>query len=95
MEDFFYDKMEWKKENRTNNLESLGQAMVDAGNEFGPGTAYGTLSTGFLRKMNDLPTVPWSRYQIVLRIKNKLKYPRTIQHTTNSFSVKRMLSFGN
>jgi endophilin-B len=43
MEEVFYEKLELKKDNqRTNNLEHLGQAMVDAGNEFGPNTPYGT-----------------------------------------------------
>jgi len=42
MEDVVYEKLELKKEgNRANNLEHLGQAMVDAGNEFGPSTPYG------------------------------------------------------
>lgn len=41
VEDFFYDTLELKKENKPNTLEYLGQAMTDAGNEFGPGTAYG------------------------------------------------------
>lgn len=43
MEDVVYEKLELKKEgNRANNLEHLGQAMVDAGNEFGPSTPYGS-----------------------------------------------------
>lgn len=43
MEDVFYEKLELKKDNsRPNNLEHLGQAMMDAGNEFGPTTAYGS-----------------------------------------------------
>lgn len=42
MEDVFYEKLELKKDaERTNNLEHLGQAMLEAGNEFGPSTAYG------------------------------------------------------
>uniref|UniRef100_A0A915EEE8 Endophilin-B1 n=1 Tax=Ditylenchus dipsaci TaxID=166011 RepID=A0A915EEE8_9BILA len=43
MENVFYEKLELKKEDsRTNNLEHLGQAMLDAGNEFGPSTPYGS-----------------------------------------------------
>uniref|UniRef100_A0A1I7Z821 BAR domain-containing protein n=1 Tax=Steinernema glaseri TaxID=37863 RepID=A0A1I7Z821_9BILA len=42
MEEVFYEKLELKKEGgRTSNLEHLGQAMTDAGNEFGSGTPYG------------------------------------------------------
>lgn len=42
MEDVFYEKLELKKDNhRLNNLEHLGQAMLDAGNEFGATTPYG------------------------------------------------------
>ncbi len=43
MEEFLYEKLELRKDNagRMNNLEYLGQAMNDAGNEFGPGTPYG------------------------------------------------------
>uniref|UniRef100_A0A0R3RGD8 BAR domain-containing protein n=1 Tax=Elaeophora elaphi TaxID=1147741 RepID=A0A0R3RGD8_9BILA len=42
MEEVFYEKLELRKENRLNNLEQLGQAMNDAGNEFGAGTPYGS-----------------------------------------------------
>uniref|UniRef100_A0A914BWS8 BAR domain-containing protein n=1 Tax=Acrobeloides nanus TaxID=290746 RepID=A0A914BWS8_9BILA len=43
MEDVFYEKLELKKEgNRLNNIEHLGQAMLEAGNEFGSTTPYGT-----------------------------------------------------
>lgn len=42
MEEVFYEKLELRKEHRMNNLEYLGQAMTEAGNEFNPGTAYGT-----------------------------------------------------
>lgn len=41
MEDFFYEKLDKKKRDRVGNHELLGQMMVDAGNEFGPGTSYG------------------------------------------------------
>lgn len=44
MEDVFYKKLELKKDNeRINNLEHLGQSMLDAGNEFGLNTPYGNL----------------------------------------------------
>lgn len=42
MEDVFYEKLELKKDaQRQNNLEHLGQAMVEAGQEFGGTTPYG------------------------------------------------------
>ena len=41
MEEFFYDKLEMAKGVRQNNIEYLGQAMTDAGNEFGAQTPYG------------------------------------------------------
>ncbi|XP_060629864.1 endophilin-B1 isoform X3 [Anolis sagrei] len=41
MEEFVYEKLDRKAPSRVNNPELLGQHMIDAGNEFGPGTAYG------------------------------------------------------
>lgn len=41
VEDFVLEKIEKKKPNRLANLEYLGQDMIDAGNDFGPGTPYG------------------------------------------------------
>uniref|UniRef100_A0A670IK82 Endophilin-B1 n=1 Tax=Podarcis muralis TaxID=64176 RepID=A0A670IK82_PODMU len=41
MEEFVYEKLDRKAPSRMNNPEILGQHMIDAGNEFGPGTAYG------------------------------------------------------
>uniref|UniRef100_A0A663MFR4 Endophilin-B1 n=2 Tax=Athene cunicularia TaxID=194338 RepID=A0A663MFR4_ATHCN len=41
MEEFVYEKLDRKAPSRMNNPELLGQYMIDAGNEFGPGTAYG------------------------------------------------------
>ncbi len=50
MEEFFYEKLELRKEGgRMNNLEYLGQAMTDAGSEFGPGTPYGMYPSSFTR----------------------------------------------
>lgn len=42
VEDFLFEKIEKKKPNRLSNLEYLGQDMIDAANDFGPGTAYGS-----------------------------------------------------
>ncbi|KAK3911903.1 Endophilin-B1 [Frankliniella fusca] len=42
VEDFLFDKIDKKRPNRLSNLEYLGLDMIDAGNEFGPGTAYGS-----------------------------------------------------
>lgn len=41
MEDFFFEKLDRKPRDRLSNLESLGMDMIEAGNEFGPGTPYG------------------------------------------------------
>lgn len=41
MEDFLYEKLDRKKKERITQYEVLGNAMVDAGNDFGPGTSYG------------------------------------------------------
>ncbi|KAG9351074.1 hypothetical protein JZ751_024964 [Albula glossodonta] len=41
IEEFLYEKLEKKAPSRLNNHEQLGQSMIDSGNEFGPGTAYG------------------------------------------------------
>lgn len=42
LEEFLYKALEKMPTVRPNNLELLGQCMVDAGHEFGPGTPYGT-----------------------------------------------------
>lgn len=42
IEDFFYEKIsEKRRPNRLTNLEYVGADMVDAGNDFGSGIAYG------------------------------------------------------
>ncbi|XP_044750736.1 endophilin-B1 isoform X2 [Coccinella septempunctata] len=41
IEDFIYEKIEGKRPSRLSNLEYLGLDMVEAGNIYGPGTAYG------------------------------------------------------
>ncbi|XP_001362110.1 endophilin-B1 isoform X3 [Monodelphis domestica] len=41
IEEFVYEKLDRKAPTRINNQELLGQYMIDAGNDFGPGTAYG------------------------------------------------------
>ncbi|KAG7210790.1 hypothetical protein KM043_012282 [Ampulex compressa] len=41
IEDFFYEKIDKKKPNRLSNLEYVGIDMIEAGNDFGPGAAYG------------------------------------------------------
>ena len=45
MEEFLYEKLEKMAPVRPNNLELLGECMIDAGHELGPGRAYGE-STG-------------------------------------------------
>ncbi|KAM9841553.1 endophilin-B2-like [Aulostomus maculatus] len=41
LEEFIYDKLEKKLPSRTTNAELLGQYMLDAATDFGPGTPYG------------------------------------------------------
>lgn len=41
MEDFVYTKLDRRPPDRPTNQEVLGSTMVEAGNSFGPGTAYG------------------------------------------------------
>ncbi|XP_007530026.2 endophilin-B1 isoform X3 [Erinaceus europaeus] len=41
IEELVYEKLDRKLPSRVNNPELLGQYMIDAGTEFGPGTAYG------------------------------------------------------
>lgn len=45
LEEFVYEKLEKKVPTRMNNHELLGQSMIESGNEFGPGTAYGEWHT--------------------------------------------------
>uniref|UniRef100_A0A224YZ79 Sh3 domain protein sh3glb n=1 Tax=Rhipicephalus zambeziensis TaxID=60191 RepID=A0A224YZ79_9ACAR len=41
VEDYLFEKLD-KKRDRLNNTELLGQDMIDAGTDFGPGTSYGS-----------------------------------------------------
>lgn len=43
IEEFLYEKLDRKIPSRITNGELLGQYMVDAASEFGPGTSYGEL----------------------------------------------------
>lgn len=40
-EEFVYQKLDKPKPPRLTESESLGQSMIEAGNDFGPGTNYG------------------------------------------------------
>ena len=42
-EEFVYQKLDKPKPPRLTESEALGQSMIEAGNDFGPGTSYGTL----------------------------------------------------
>ncbi|XP_032395144.1 endophilin-B2b isoform X1 [Etheostoma spectabile] len=42
IEEFIYDKLDKKLPSKTTNPELLGQYMLEAANEFGPGTPYGS-----------------------------------------------------
>lgn len=48
IEDFFFEKIDKKKPNRLSNLEYVGMDMIEAGNDFGPGIAYGSNKRYFL-----------------------------------------------
>lgn len=52
VEDFLFEKIDKKRPTRLSNLEYLGLDMIDAGNEFGPGTAYG-MPLSFQCKISD------------------------------------------
>ncbi|XP_071638505.1 endophilin-B1 isoform X2 [Temnothorax longispinosus] len=42
IEDFFFEKIDKRRPNRLSNLEYVGGDMIEAGNDFGPGIAYGS-----------------------------------------------------
>ncbi|XP_039302228.1 endophilin-B1 isoform X4 [Solenopsis invicta] len=42
IEDFFFEKIDKRRPNRLSNLEYVGTDMIEAGNDFGPGIAYGS-----------------------------------------------------
>lgn len=44
IEEFIYDKLDKKLPSKATNAELLGQYMLEAANEFGPGTPYGQWS---------------------------------------------------
>jgi len=45
LEDFILTKLDQKQTNKPNIIEQLGQCMSEAGNDFGPTTAYGSTLT--------------------------------------------------
>jgi len=47
VEEFVYEKVQGSKPQRMLENDVLGQHMIDAGNDFGPGTAYGQFPVGF------------------------------------------------
>jgi len=47
VEEFVYEKVQGSKPQRMLENDVLGQHMIDAGNDFGPGTAYGQFPDGF------------------------------------------------
>ena len=42
-EEFVYEKLDKPKPPRLTESETLGQSMIEAGNDFGPGTNYGEI----------------------------------------------------
>jgi len=79
MEDFVYQKLDRKPPDRVNYAEQLGNTMSEAGNDFGPGTAYGKSSFG---------VVNYGSYHM-LRFLIKVLY----QHFSNSFISRTHKSF--
>ncbi|KAJ9583641.1 hypothetical protein L9F63_022022, partial [Diploptera punctata] len=65
VEDFLFEKIDKKRPNRLSNLEYLGLDMIEAGNEFGPGTAYGT---SLIKKEGVSPEVLLEQAEKELRI---------------------------
>ena len=45
LEDFILTKLDQKALNKPNIVEQLGQCMCEAGNDFGPSTQYGKITT--------------------------------------------------
>jgi len=43
-EEFVYQKLDKPKPPRLTESEALGQSMIEAGNDFGPGTNYGEIN---------------------------------------------------
>jgi len=44
VEDYVLEKIDKKRTPRQSNIESLGQAMLETGTEFGPTSSYGKLT---------------------------------------------------
>ena len=55
MEDMLYEKLEKRKKDRMTTYETVGNNMVDAGHEFGPGTSYGKEQFLFLISTSFFP----------------------------------------
>ena len=51
MEQYVFDKMDKRNREILTNEEDLGQHMIDAGTDFGSGTAYGTYPTNLNQKI--------------------------------------------
>ena len=63
-EDMFYTHLDKKKRERITDVDQLGQTMIDAGNDFGPGTSYGRQSLSIILYWVypgvDIKTTTWS-----------------------------------
>ena len=54
VEDFLMEKIDRRRMNRLSNLDYLGVDMVEAGNDLGPGTLYGTSLIAYFKFYCDL-----------------------------------------
>ncbi|MGH0172289.1 UNVERIFIED_CONTAM: hypothetical protein FKN15_063022 [Acipenser sinensis] len=70
IEEFLYEKLDRKLPSRTTNGELLGQYMLEAANEFGPGTPYGAESSELVTGGEFNCTLPSS-----------LRFPNTFVNT--------------
>ena len=69
-EEFVYEKLDKPKPPRLTESETLGQSMIEAGNDFGPGTNYGEMT--FLKKPQTYSKVQLYRHVYSCFMKQKI-----------------------
>ena len=97
------DKLDKKKRERQTNTEYLGQTMIDAGNEFGPGTPYGEChfqfrnywhQSAFLKGKRDAQENRFQRSRIVVILSSVAPHLRVQRITWMCTSIRfRRLPF--
>ena len=64
-EEFVYQKLDKPKPPRATESETLGQSMIEAGNDFGPGTNYGEIcnfcKVTYLAAIINYFTIQWNQ----------------------------------